>query len=509
MTATSVSVTDDVVREIGEQVSQTLRKRLPKWGDTAFDLQRGIALYSNRADTFRDLGSVRRNKDGSKNRSDTQISGKSFEALDAGARREEGKEVYTTDELAKRDPDDPLFKRVPELKELAKTNHPQTDIVEIRDDRVSTTYQHKLYKDPKAGVGAFMKDERNDSFVVPHDQYDEYMEVLNEKIEKGGDDADRAIHIKKNLERSKINFNDAHSAYLSTTKRITHDASKRIATNVMSGIVSDVAVFACGGAAWEIRDAYRNPDTTSLLERCKRLIAAIWERIKTTLRDRSLREIGSEIVTGVASALAAPLKMATAAIETIVSVLRRLWMEFVDGRIKSLADLIAASLKALFVLPTSATVALLLEAELSPLMSTIPGGEVLAAVIAAVVAGVMIVIGNRSIDGVVQALFGMFNAATIARRRREEIQRMCEEAIPRLIEDRERLQALVNSHFAEREAMLDATFEDMQSARKDHDFDGFLKSLITLNQAYGKMLPWVSFEEFDEFMLDPSRTLKL
>lgn len=86
---------------------------------------------------------------------------------------------------------------------------------------------------------------------------------------------------------------------------------------------------------------------------------------------------------------------------------------------------------------------------------------------------------------------------------------MCEEAIPRLIEDRERLQALVDSHFAERESLLDATFEDMQSAREDQDFDGFLKGLITLNDAYGKVLPWVNFEEFDEFMLDDSQTLKL
>ena len=182
-------------------------------------------------------------------------------------------------------------------------------------------------------------------------------------------------------------------------------------------------------------------------------------------------------------------------------------MEFIDGKIKSLADLVAACLKALFVV-ASAGIALLLEAKLTPLMAAIPGGSVLAAIIAAVVAGVMIVIGNRCIDGIVRALFGIFNSGAIARRRRQEIQKVCEEAIPQLIEDRERLQALVDSHFAERDALLDATFEDMQSARENQDFDGFLKNLITLNEAYGKVLPWASFEEFDEFMLDDSQTLK-
>ena len=45
MTASSESVTDDVIREIGEQVSQTLRRRLPRWGGTALDLTRGIEMY--------------------------------------------------------------------------------------------------------------------------------------------------------------------------------------------------------------------------------------------------------------------------------------------------------------------------------------------------------------------------------------------------------------------------------------------------------------------------------
>ena len=209
--------------------------------------------------------------------------------------------------------------------------------------------------------------------------------------------------------------------------------------------------------------------------------------------------------------MTAQLQMVRAAATKIVEAveaLRRVWMEFVSGKIRTLSDLVAAFLKAVFTAVIVAGVALPLEAKLTSLMVAIPLGDVLASVITAAVVGVMIVVSNRSIDSVVRALFGIFNAGTIARLHREEIQKMCEEAIPRLIEDRERLQALVDNHFAEREVMLDATFEDMQFTRGNHDFNGFLKSLITLNQAYGKMLPWENFEEFEEFMLDDSRTLK-
>lgn len=510
MASTNVSVADDVTREIGEQVSRVIRDRLPSWGNTSLDLTTGVDLYRSHIGTFSDLRDIRRNKDGSKNKNDNKVSGGSFEILDRDARRKEGREAYTTDELAElynKNSEDPLFKRHPKLKEFAKTDHTQTDLVEVRPGGRITTSQHKLYENIDDGIEAFMKDRNNDCFVVPYDKYDDYMNKLNEKIKKGGDDAKRAKHIKRGLERSAISHEQAHHAIRFSTIQLTKDASKRITANVVTGVVSDVAVFACGGAMWEIRDAYQNPDTESLLDRCKRLILAIWQRLRDAVKDRSWREIGTEIIAGVVSMLTAPLKMARAAISRIIDILRRLWMDFVSGKIKTLADLIAACLKAIFVI-ASAGVALLLEAKLTPLMAAIPGGDVLAAVIAAVVAGVMIVIGNRFIDDVVRALFGIFSAGTRARMRRQEIQRICEEAIPRLIEDRERLQDLVDSHFTDREALLDATFKDMQSAHKHQDVDGFLKGLIKINEAYGKVLPWASFDEFDEFMLDDSRALK-
>ncbi len=455
MSATSVSVTDDVVREIGEQVSLALRRHFPKLGGTPLDFTNGILLYQAH------LG--------------MSVSSSEIRLQDASERapnevgvyviKHKGKVVYVGRAIEDRlsQSTKGLRKRLGEHARGAKTSSQGLD--KYRNDKDTTA---EFYR---TGSGAAAKNLEAELI----DKYDPPENKRKEKADPSG---------------------------------VVKDASKRITGNIIGGIASDVAVFACGGAAWEIRDAYRNPDTMPLLDRCKRLISEIWERIKFSLKDRSLREIGSEIFTGVVSALAAPLKMATAAIGKIISVLRRLWMEFVDGKIKSLADLIAACLKALVVV-ASAAVALLLEGELRPLMTPIPGGNVLAAIIAAVVAGVMIAISNRCIDGIVRALFGMLSAGTRARLRRQEIQRVCEEAIPQLIEDRERLQALVDSHFAEREALLDATFEDMQSARKNQDFDGFLKSLITLNEAYGKILPWASFDEFDEFMLDDSQTLKL
>ena len=52
-------------------------------------------------------------------------------------------------------------------------------------------------------------------------------------------------------------------------------------------------------------------------------------------------------------------------------------------------------------------------------------------------------------------------------------------------------------------------FMDQLEVSYEHDNDRFLEALRGLNELCGKVLPWESFGEFDEFMLDDSRTLKL
>ena len=511
MTAGSVSVTDDVIREIGEQVSRTLVGRLP--GKLrGLDLYSGIGMYESHLSTYSNIEGIRHNKDGSPNQSPDQVQGKSFEELDAHARRREGKEVYTTDGLArikKADEDHPLFKENPDLVALAEANHTQTDLVEIGPDGKIVTYQHKSYAKVDSGIiKAMLKDSDNDRFVVPADKYDEYVEKLEAKIAKGGSDAGKLNKIKEGLEKSPIKSWQAHSPRKTLLGDAVADAGKRAAGNVAVGVVSDVAVFAFGGAVSEIRAAYRSPGELTLIERCERLLRTIWDRLRLVLKDRSLREVGSEVALAIVSALARPLKLAMDAVNRIVDVLRRLWMDFVSGKLQTVADVVSAGLKAVYAV-ASVGVAIVLEQTLSPYFEIVPGGGLLAAVIAAVVAGVMIVVGNRAVDHIVRSLFSMFQGAEMARRRREEIEAFCAEMIPRLIADRNRLDTLVETYLVDREALFARTFADLRLARDGNDIPGFLNGLQKLNQAYGKTLRWQTHREFDDFMLDDSQSLKL
>ena len=359
MSATNVSVTDDVIREIGEQVSQILRRRLPKWGGIPFkrllkwggtplDPKNGIMIYQAYCGISAPMDEFK------------------FQDIREKAPNEAG--VY-------------VIKHKEKIVYVGRAGGnwlgPSTKGLRKR------LLEHE-------GGGSNIKELED---CNPEELSVEIYPTGSAKAAKQLE----AVKIRK-FEPEWNKRNEKENRI-----RIFKDASTRIVGNVAGGIVSDVAMLALGGAAWEIRDAYRNPGTMSLMERCERLIRTICERLREILKDRSLREIGSETVLGMISALTSPLQMAYAAIEKVVDVLRRLCMEFVSGKIRTLSDLIAACLKAIFVI-TSAGIALLLEAKLTPLMAAVPGGDVLSAVIAAVVAGVMIVIGNHFIGDVVRAL---------------------------------------------------------------------------------------------------------
>ena len=448
MTASSASVTDDVIREIGEQVSLAMRKRLPKWGGTAFDIAQGVEMYRGHLGTSIPV-------------SEMSLQEARFEApneVGVYVMKHHGRPVYVGRAVEDRanQSTSGLRKRLQEHARGASTSSDN-----IRDNKENLTVEF---------------------------------------YQTGSVDAAKSLEARKINELNTDKDSGGWNKRIERPLSVVPDSAKRAAGAVAVGAISDIAVFAVGGAAMEIREAWRNPGDMPVLERCARLIRSIWQRFLAALKDRSVREIGSEAIAAAASILTAPFRMATAAVEKIVEVLRRLWMDFVADRLKTPADVVAAALKAVFAV-ASVGVAVAVEGKLTPLFAGIPFGDILAALCAAVVAGVMIVVGNRAIDSIVASLCCIFEGATAAKRRREEIEALCAEALPRLVVDRERLQSIVNSHLAGRQALFDRTFADLQSARDARDIDGFLATLCSMNNAYDALLPWCNFDEFDSTML--------
>jgi len=464
MTAASVSVTDDVIREIGEQVSLTLRRKMPQWGGTAFDVKQGIEMYRGHCGISIPSSQMPLKDAAAKSQKD----GGAPNAPGVYVFKKDGKPVYVG------------------------------RAIEDRSNQATKGLRKRLQEHAR-GASTSNENIRN------HRE-----ELTVEFYSTGSTDAAKTLEARKLKELGTHKDDGGWNKRKEKVVSLVPDAKARAVgtlSAIGTGVISDLAVFAVGGAAMEIREAYRCPEDMSLLDRCVRLVRAIWERLLVSMKDRSLREVGTEVLTALASVLTAPLRIAVSTVERIVGVLRRLWMDFVDGRLKTLADVVAAGLKAVFVV-ASAVVATWLESHFEALFGTFPiVGEILPALCAAVVAGVMIVVGNRAIDHIVRSLFAMFQGAEVARRRREEIEAFCAEQIPRLIADREHLELLVETHLTDRKALFACTFTELSTARDDNDVDGFLNGLRKLNAAYGKTLPWRTHREFDNFMLDDSQSL--
>ena len=101
-------------------------------------------------------------------------------------------------------------------------------------------------------------------------------------------------------------------------------------------------------------------------------------------------------------------------------------------------------------------------------------------------------------------LIGLGEVAVVkaARERRERIEAMCLESIPLIRQHRLELETLLKTHFAERRQLLTQAFDGMEKSLVSWDADDFTKHLESVNQAFGKSLPFKSFNEFDAFMKD-------
>lgn len=101
-------------------------------------------------------------------------------------------------------------------------------------------------------------------------------------------------------------------------------------------------------------------------------------------------------------------------------------------------------------------------------------------------------------------LIGLGEVATvkIARKRREQIEALCLETIPLIRQHRQELEALLKTHFAERRQILTQAFDGLEKSLVSWDADDFTQQLASVNQAFGKALPFQSFDEFDAFMKD-------
>jgi len=141
-----------------------------------------------------------------------------------------------------------------------------------------------------------------------------------------------------------------------------------------------------------------------------------------------------------------------------------------------------------------------LQTFLSPLV-TPTVASFLAPALAIVIGSIAVVVSMRGVDMALNALFGTFSQAKLAKMKAEKVKEICAELLPDLIAEKNELKELIEKTYKERRLTFEKSFSEFQSGLTNNDIDSVMSGLISINSMYGQKLQYETFEEFDNFML--------
>ena len=104
---------------------------------------------------------------------------------------------------------------------------------------------------------------------------------------------------------------------------------------------------------------------------------------------------------------------------------------------------------------------------------------------------------------------GSTPSARQADERRKRIEELCLHAIPLMQRHREELQSLIYKYATAHTALVASALTAMDTALAEGNPDACLGQLEILCTAFNTVLPFTSFQEFDEFMIDGRNTFEL
>ena len=553
---TKKALYEEVIDEIGTQTSA-------RFGLNIFNLPVNFSFSSYEAygaavratqDTFRAYD---------KHKNNDKYYGQTFEELDIGQQNikdslfNTGNKTYTTDTLAdikkvrdirasgkditklntedREKYEDIMANYADEVKNmdfeklgnLVRKNHNTTDTITLdKNGNIVKTAQLKVIK----STNGLLKDRylegdaAVDELKMPFDDYKRHKENLEKMIEKGKNNpenqnaVEKAQKAEKALE--KLNANNMCNRLMCENPRITAVATQSIVASghiaqagFSDAIIAALATLA-NGVIWEVKDMFEGSiDTeTSILKRIKRLLKRTIEAFQATFgRGAGFGAIDAAVgvVGQIFRSIAGKLKLVWDKIRTALKSIYNGIVSYIKGEVSNLRELLGIILKSLF---SAAWVVstLALEEGLKPILASMAPPLVPFTPVFAIIAGAFaVVVTHRSIDLVLDTLFGVFAARDRAKLRAEEIADIIAQKLPALIEDREKLEELIASTHKERLMSLDSSFADYQKAYQNADDNGIYEGLNRICNLYDSSLSIKDMGYVENILKKPNRTGKL
>ena len=426
------------------------------------------------------------------------------------------------------------------MSDNAKKNDPSTDTITFDEKgNIVKKSQHKVIKETKGfferekiydSSGKVLKDENgqilykkdengefiykylenNDVLTVPFDDYKRHKENLenmiqNSKSEEEKQKAEKAL--------SMLNKNNVTNRIMCENPKTTAVITQSIAASghVAQAGLSDAIVVAlstlANGAIFEIKDAFSdNGSSVAIEERIKRLLKKVLESFKEPFqRGASFGaiDIGIGVLSQLFKSISGKLKLLWKELRTsLKSIFNAIW-DFFSGKIKTYKELFSVIIKGLMsaiLVVGTVTLEIKLEAFLAPLVSPTVA-SLLAPAFSIVIGSIALVLMMKTIDLALNTLFGVFAQRDMAKMKAEEIEKLCEEFLPSLIEDREKLEELIKNTYKERKLTFENSFEEFKKGLSENNIECLISGLNGINGLYGKKLQFSTLKEFNEHRL--------
>jgi hypothetical protein len=477
-----VPLHEEIINEIGTQT-------LAKFGLNIFNLN----TYAGYEESVK--GSVNVFDAYNKHKNNPNYFGQTFEDLDVTQRNIDAA-MHNKDE------------RYATTDNLGDINDPITDVRKLSSDgEVLENYQHKVIKDSAGLFGKNNKYLQNDKIVVAKDDYERHKNYLENMIQNTKDEETRknAKELLNKLEASEISREEAINARTTSVKiQATQAGNHIIQTGVSDAVIVALSTLA-NGAIFEIKDAFKNDNNVSISQRVKRLLKKVLDEFyKIFKRGASYGtlEVGIGILSQIFKSFSSKIMSIWKTIRKSAKSIFNAIYSYIVGEIKSykalLSTIIKGLLSAIMVVGTVAIEAQL-ETFLAPLVTPLVASY-LAPALAIVIGSIAVVISMKSVDVALNALFGVFAKANLAKMRAEKIKEICAELLPDLIAEKEELKELIHKTYKKRKLTFEKSFYEFRQGLTNHDISSIICGLENINSIYSKKLQFQTFKEFDNFM---------
>lgn len=376
-----------------------------------------------------------------------------------------------------------------------KVNDPVTDRKTYdKNGNVIATYQDKVILNSKD----LMQDRylANDYIAVPSDDYEKHKVYLEKMAKNSKDEATRikAQKFLSKLQKGNFTREEAKNPRFTAVKQQAEQAANHIGQTALSDGINMALSTLASGFIVEVKLYYSGKSNETLWEHLSRLIKKTFAQFK----DGAQRGGGFAVIDIIISTISSIFKDLFSSVKKMWDQLRNSFKsiyngiyDYVTGKIKTKAELFTVILKSL-----SSAIAVfgivLFETKLKVYV-----GDILATAISIIIGSFVVV----SIPKIIDWFMGKFQATKLAKMRADEIAKLCDEELPKIIAQREHLESEMNIYYNNHFARLNTAFNHLGTAINTSDSNLALKSLNQITNEYGVDSKLMTFDEFDDLML--------